>query len=196
MAVERFHIHVSDQVLDDLQDRLHRVRYPDQLENANSNWERGTNLQSLKSLISYWKDHYDWRAQESVLNQLSQYRCQIDGIDVHFVHERGKGPAPLPLILTHGWPDSYLRYQKIIPLLTDPASYGGDTADAFDVIVPSLPGFGFSGRPANAGVNNFRVAEMWAKLMTEELGYDRFGAAGGDIGSGVTRYLASSHPDS
>lgn len=112
MAVERFHIHVSDQVLDDLQDRLHRVRYPDQLENANSNWERGTNLQALKSLISYWKDHYDWRAQESVLNRLSQYRCQIDGIDVHFVHERGKGLAPLPLILTHGWPDSYLRYQK------------------------------------------------------------------------------------
>ncbi|MFP4977812.1 epoxide hydrolase family protein [Paenibacillus sp. CN-4] len=195
MAVERFHIHVSDKVLDDLQDRLHRVRYPDQLENANSNWERGTNLQALQSLISYWKDHYDWRAQESVLNRLPQYRCQIDGIDVHFVHERGKGPAPLPLILTHGWPDSYLRYQKIIPLLTDPASYGGDPADAFDVIVPSLPGFGFSSRPAHAGVNNFRVAEMWAKLMTEELGYDRFGAAGGDIGSGVTRYLASSHPE-
>ncbi|MEN1986471.1 epoxide hydrolase family protein [Paenibacillus hubeiensis] len=194
MAVERFHIHVSDEVLDDLQDRLHRVRYPDQLENANSHWERGTNLQALKSLISYWKDHYDWRAQESVLNRLSQYRCQIDGIDVHFVHERGKGSEPLPLILTHGWPDSYLRYQKIIPLLTDPASYGGDPADAFDVIVPSLPGFGFSGRPAHAGVNNFRVAEMWAKLMTEELGYGRFGAAGGDIGSGVTRYLASSHP--
>ncbi|WP_311080786.1 epoxide hydrolase [Paenibacillus polymyxa] len=127
-------------------------------------------------------------------NRLSQYRCQIDGIDVHFVHERGKGPSPLPLILTHGWPDSYLRYQKIIPLLTDPASYGGDPADAFDVIVPSLPGFGFSGRPAHAGAYNFRVAEMWAKLMTEELGYDRFGAAGGDIGSGVTRYLASSHP--
>lgn len=193
MAIERFHIHVSDEILDDLKYRLHHIRWPDQVENAG--WEHGTELSYLKSLVSYWKDHYDWRAQESKLNLLSQFCCNIDGIDVHFVHERAKGPNPLPIILTHGWPDSYLRYQKIIPLLTDPTSYGGNPEDSFDVIVPSLPGFGFSGRPKHSGVNNFRVSEMWAKLITKELGYKKFAAAGGDIGSGVTRYLAANHPE-
>ncbi|TYA13524.1 epoxide hydrolase [Paenibacillus faecis] len=193
MAVERFHIHVPDEILDDLQYRLRHIRWPDQVEDTG--WERGTELTTLKSLVSYWRDQYDWRAQESALNRLAQFRCHIDGIDVHFVHERGKGPNPLPLILTHGWPDSYLRYQKIIPLLTDPASYGGNPEDSFDVIVPSVPGFGFSSRPKQPGVNNKRVADMWAKLMTEELGYPKFGAAGGDVGSGVTRYLAANHPE-
>ncbi len=193
MAAERFHIDVSDEILDDLQYRLHHIRWPDQVENAG--WERGTELSYLKSLVSYWRDHYDWRAQESKLNRFSQFRCNIDGIDVHFVHERGKGPDPMPLILTHGWPDSYLRYQKIIPLLTDPASYGSNPEDSFDVIVPSLPGFGFSSRPNQSGVNNHRVSEMWAKLMTKELGYEKFAAGGGDMGSGVTRYLAANHPE-
>jgi microsomal epoxide hydrolase len=193
MAIERFHIHVSDEILDDLNYRLHHIRWPDQLEN--SSWERGTDLSYLKSLVSYWRDHYNWRTQEAELNRFSQFCSSIDGIDVHFVHERGKGPNPMPIILTHGWPDSYLRYQKIIPLLTDPASHGGDPEDSFDVIVPSLPGFGFSGRPKLSGVNNFQVSEMWAKLMTEELGYTKFAAAGGDIGSGVTRYLAANHPE-
>ncbi|ANS73233.1 multidrug MFS transporter [Paenibacillus yonginensis] len=193
MTVERFHIQISDEVLEDLKDRLHHIRWPDQLEN--SHWERGTDLSFLKTLVFYWKEHYDWRAQETRLNNLSQFRTRIDGIDIHFVHERGKGPAPLPLILTHGWPDSYLRYQKVIPLLTDPASYGGNPEDAFDVIVPSLPGFGFSGHPVQPGINNFRVSEMWAKLMTEQLGYARFAAGGGDMGSGVTRYLAANHPE-
>lgn len=193
MTIERFQIQVSDEILNDLQYRINHIRWPDQLENAD--WERGTKLNYLKSLVSYWRDHYDWRAQEAKLNRFSQFRCKIDGIDVHFVHERGKGPDPLPLILTHGWPDSYLRYHKIIPLLTDPASHGGNPEDSFDVIVPSLPGFGFSSRPKHLGVNNFRVAEMWAKLMTEKLGYSKFAAAGGDIGSGVTRYLAANHPE-
>lgn len=115
MTIERFQIQVSDEILNDLQYRIHHIRWPDQLENAN--WERGTELNYLKSLVSYWRDHYDWRAQEAKLNRFSQFRCKIDGIDVHFVHERGKGPNPLPLILTHGWPDSYLRYQKIIRCL-------------------------------------------------------------------------------
>jgi microsomal epoxide hydrolase len=129
------------------------------------------------------------------LNRFAQFHCNIDGIDLHFVHERGHGPNPLPIILTHGWPDSYLRYQKIIPLLTDPARHGGDPEDAFDVIVPSLPGFGFSSHPKHSGMNNFRVSQLWAKLMTEKLDYRRFAAAGGDIGSGVTRYLALNHPE-
>ncbi|QLG36750.1 epoxide hydrolase [Paenibacillus sp. E222] len=193
MTVERFHIHVSDEILDDLQYRLHHIRWPDQF--VDSGWERGTDISYLKSLVSYWRDHYDWRAQESRLNQFSQFRCQLDGVDVHFVHERGKGPNPLPIILTHGWPDSYLRYQKIIPLLTDPASHGGNPEDSFDVIVPSLPGFGFSSRPDQPGINNSGVSQMWAKLMTKELGYSKFAAAGGDIGSGVTRYLASNNPE-
>lgn len=193
MAIERFYIHVSDEILDDLKYRLYHIRWPEQLENIG--WERGTELSYLKSLVSYWRDHYDWREQEAELNRFSQFCCNIDGIDVHFIHERGKGPNPMPIILTHGWPDSYLRYQKIIPLLTDPASHGGDPEDAFDVIVPSLPGFGFSGRPTKSGVNNFQVSEMWVKLMTTELGYTKFAAAGGDIGSGVTRYLASNHPE-
>ncbi|MMZ55892.1 Soluble epoxide hydrolase [compost metagenome] len=193
MSVERFHIHIADEVLDDLKRRLHHIRWPDQLEN--SGWDRGVDLTYLKSLVSYWREQYDWREQESQLNRFSQFRCNINGIDVHFVHEYGKGPNPMPIILTHGWPDSYLRYQKIIPLLTDPSSYGGDPKDSFDVIVPSLPGFAFSSSPDHPGVNNYQVSEMWAKLMTKELGYDKFAAAGGDIGSGVTRYLASNHPE-
>ncbi|MFF2090898.1 epoxide hydrolase family protein [Paenibacillus sp. NPDC058174] len=193
MTAVPYAIHVSDEILDDLQYRLHHIRWPAQWEDAG--WERGADLGYLKSLVDYWRDHYDWRAQESKLNRLSQFRSNIDGIDVHFVHERGKGPNPLPIILTHGWPDSYLRYEKMIPLLTDPARYGGNAEDSFDVIVPSLPGFGFSGHPDRPGVNNFVVSQMWAKLMTQELGYNKFAAAGGDMGSGVTRYLAAHYPE-
>ncbi len=193
MATERFHIQVTDEVLDDLKYRLNHIRWPIQIKN--SDWTRGTELDYLQSLILYWRDGYDWRTQEFELNQLSQFHCTIDGIDLHFVHERGKGPDPIPIILTHGWPDSYLRYKRIIPMLTDPARFGGDPVDSFDVIIPSLPGFGFSSRPAHSGINNFSVSEMWAKLMVEELGYEKFAAAGGDIGSGVTRYLALNHPE-
>lgn len=193
MTIESFRIHVPDEVLDDLKDRLNNIRWPDQP--AGSGWERGTEIDYLQSLVSYWRNHYDWRKQEDRLNRFAQFRCNIDGIDVHFVHERGKGPNPVPIILTHGWPDSFLRYQKIIPLLTDPARHGGKPEDSFDVVVPSLPGFGFSGSPKQSGVNNFRVSELWAKLMTAKLGYRRFAAAGGDIGSGVARYLALNHPE-
>lgn len=193
MSIERFHIQLSDEVLDDLKYRLDHVRLPDTLEG--SSWERGTDINYLKSIISYWKEQYDWRAQERELNRFSQFHCNVDGIDIHFVHEKGKGPNPIPIILTHGWPDSYIRYQKIIPLLTDPASYGGDPKDSFDVIIPSLPGFGFSSSSKDSGMNNYRISELWAKLMTEKLGYSKFAAAGGDVGSGVTRYLALNHPE-
>lgn len=193
MSIEPFNIQVSDEVLDDLKYRLEHVRWPDQLEC--STWERGTDINYLQSLVSYWREQFDWRAQEAELNRFSQFRCNVDGLDIHFIHERGNGPSPIPIILTHGWPDSYIRYQKIIPLLTDPANHGGDPEDSFDVIVPSLPGFGFSSRPKHSGVNNYRVSELWAKLMTEKLGYSKFAAAGGDVGSGVTRYLALNHPE-
>jgi pimeloyl-ACP methyl ester carboxylesterase len=193
MSIEKFHIQISDQVLDDLKYRLKHVRWPEQIEG--SDWERGTDINYLKSLVSYWKDEFDWRAQERELNRFSHFRCNVDGIDIHFIHEKGKGPNPTPIILTHGWPDSFIRYQKIIPLLTDPVSYGGDPKDSFDVIVPSLPGFGFSSPSKHSGMNNYRVSELWAKLMSEKLGYSKFAAAGGDVGSGVTRYLALNHPE-
>lgn len=192
MAGERFEIQVADAVLADLRDRLARVRWPDQV--SGTAWERGSDLGYLQALVAYWRDHFDWRQCEAALNRLPQFLCRIDGIEVHFVHARGVGPNPLPVILTHGWPDSFVRYQKVIPLLSDPARYGGDPADAFDVIVPSLPGFGFSRHPGRAGISAAGVAEVWAKLMTEELGYPRFVAGGGDLGSAVTRYLALAHP--
>ena len=193
MTAERFSIQIPEDVLIDLKYRLDHIRWPDQLENVA--WERGTEKGYLQSLVSYWSEQYDWRAQEAELNRLPQFRCTVDGVDVHFIHERGRGPNPLPIILTHGWPDSFIRYKKMIPLLADPARYGGDPNDAFDVIVPSIPGFGFSGNPTVGGVNNSTVSELWAKLMTEELGYETFAAAGGDMGSGVTRYLAAIHPE-
>jgi microsomal epoxide hydrolase len=193
MSVTHFSIQIKQEVLDDLNDRLDHFRWPDQLKD--SAWERGTEKEYLRSLVSYWRNHYDWRKEEYELNRLSQFHCDVDGIDVHFVHERGKGPNPMPIILSHGWPDSFIRYKKLIPFLTDPARYGGDPNDSFDIIVPSLPGFGFSGRPVHSGFNNFSISELWAKLMTEKLGYSKFAAGGGDMGSGVTRYLALNHPE-
>jgi pimeloyl-ACP methyl ester carboxylesterase len=126
-------------------------------------WDSGTNLAYLKELVSYWQHDFDWRVQEAKLNQFAQFRTQITGLGVHFVHQRGKGPNPLPLLLTHGWPDSFYRFHKLIPLLTDPASHGGDPADAFDVIVPSLPGFGFSDHPAHP-LTMEQTAELWVSL--------------------------------
>ena len=193
MTVNRFHIDVDNALIDDLKYRLKHSRWPSEIEGFS--WERGTDQSYLQLLVAYWHDHFDWRKQESELNSFSHFQCTIDGIDIHFIHEQGKGRNPLPIILTHGWPDSFLRYQKIIPLLTDPARYGGNPDDSFDVIIPSLPGFGFSGRPTIEGFNNSKVSDLWVKLMTEELGYKKFAAGGGDIGSGVTRYLAASHPE-
>ncbi|MBK1812170.1 epoxide hydrolase [Clostridium sp. YIM B02505] len=193
MSIERFNIKVSDEVLEDLKYRLDHTRFPVQLEGLG--FERGTDINYLKSLVSYWRNEFDWRKQEEELNSFNQFHCEVDGIDIHFIHERGKGPNPIPIILTHGWPDSFLRYKKLIPMLTDPASYGGDPYESFDVIVPSVPNFGFSSKPHHGGMNNYKVSELFAKLMTEKLGYSKFAAAGGDIGSGVTRYLAFNHPE-
>lgn len=190
---ERFEIHIANEILADLHDRLTNIRWPGTRDS--SPWERGADYDYLYSLIAYWKEGFDWRKQEANLNSLHQFCCTIDGVDIHFIHEKGKGPNPMPLILSHGWPDSIVRYQKIIPLLTDPASYGGNSVDSFDVIIPSLPGFGFSNAPQVRGYNNAQISDLWAKLMTDILGYKKFSAAGGDIGSGVTRYLAINHPE-
>jgi microsomal epoxide hydrolase len=193
MSIHPFTVYIPQATLDDLRDRLSRTRWPDEVEGAD--WDYGTNLDYLRSLVDYWQHAFDWRAQEALLNQFAQFRADIDGFGIHFLHERGRGPNPVPIVLTHGWPDSFYRMYKIIPLLTDPARHGGDPADSFDVIVPSMPGYGFSDRPQQRGMTPKRTAELWARLMTEVLGYRRFAAAGGDIGSRVTRLLALAHPD-
>ena len=194
MEVKAFKIEVHDKVLDDLRRRLETVRWPDQI--PNSGWDYGSNLDYLKELVEYWRSGFDWRAQEAKLNDFHHFKSQVDGLDVHFIHERGKGPNPLPLVITHGWPSTFFEMHKIIPLLADPGAHGSDPADAFDVVAPSLPGFGFSDQPTERGMDVQRVAGMWNKLMTENLGYRRFAVQGGDIGAGVTSRLGNDHAGS
>jgi pimeloyl-ACP methyl ester carboxylesterase len=193
MEKQPFTVHVSQAVLDDLKDRLGRTRWPDEVEGAA--WDYGTKLDYLKALVAYWQHEFAWRIQEEKLNHFAHFRADIDGFGIHFIYERGQGPSPLPIILTHGWPGSFFEMFKLLPLLTDPGSHGGDPADSFDVIVPSLPGFGFSDRPNARGMTMTKTAELWASLMRDVLGYSRFAAAGGDIGAGVTQRLALAHPD-
>jgi len=193
MAVDSFRIDIPEPVLDDLRDRLAHTRFPDEVEGTG--WDYGTNLGYMEELVDYWLNRFDWRAREEELNRFSHFRTDIDGIGIHFIHERARGPDPLPLILTHGWPDSFYRYLNLIPMLTDPARFGGDPADSFDVIVPSMPGYGFSDRPHERGMTSERIAGLWARLMTDVLGYERFAAGGGDIGSGISQLLALRHPD-
>ena len=194
MEVKAFKIEVHDKVLDDLRRRLETVRWPDQI--PNSGWDYGSNLDYLKELVEYWRSGFDWRAQEAKLNDFHHFKSQVDGLDVHFIHERGKGPNPLPLVITHGWPSTFFEMHKIIPLLADPGAHGSDPADAFDLVAPSLPGFGFSDQPTERGMDVQRVAGMWNKLMTENLGYRRFAVQGGDIGAGVTSRLGNDHAGS
>ena len=158
-------------------------------------WDAGTECEYLRELVGYWQNTYDWRKHEAALNQFAHFRTEVDDITIHFIHERGKGPNPFPIILTHGYPDSFYRFAKIIPMLTDPVAFGGNAEDAFDVIVPDLPGYGFSDKPKKPGTI-FHVNDLWARLMVDTLGYQKFGAHGGDWGSTVTEQLARSHPDS
>jgi len=187
-----FTIAVPDEVLADLVERLRRTRWPDAV--AGSGWDDGASLPYLKDLARTWAETFDWRAQERKLNELPQFRAEIDGLGIHFVHVRGRGPAPLPLLVSHGWPGSFAEMTRLVPLLADPGAHGGDPRDAFDVVVPSMPGYGFSDRPTERGVTNRRIADLWAQLMTG-LGYDRFAAQGGDWGAGVSTYLALRHPE-
>ena len=183
MAAERFVIRIPDSVLADLHLRLEATRWPDELEQAG--WEYGSDLASLRSIADHWRHRYDWRREEAVLNRWPHYLVSLEGLRIHFLHVRGKGPAPLPLIITHGWPGSFVEMLKLIPLLTDPEAHGGRREDAFDVVVPSLPGYGFSDRPRQRGMDPRKIAELWTRLM-QELGYARFGAQGGDWGSTVS----------
>ena len=188
-----FRIDVAPEVLTDLKQRLKSTRWSYQVQGTH--WEAGTDLSYLRELVGYWQDTYDWRAHEAALNRFAHFKTDVDNIGVHFVHERGKGPNPFPLILTHGYPDSFYRFTKLIPMLTDPESFGGRAEDSFDVVVPDLPGYGFSDRPREIGTM-FRVNDLWARLMTDRLGYQKFGAHGGDWGGTVTEQLARSHADS
>ncbi|MET9123445.1 epoxide hydrolase [Streptomyces sp. NPDC004528] len=180
--------------LEDLRTRLRTTRWPDAPEEAG--WALGTDITYLRELVAYWADGFDWAAQEAALARLPRFRTRLGGLGVHFVHARAVAPtgSVLPLVLSHGWPDSFWRYSKVVPLLTDPGAHGGDPADAFDVVVPDMPGYGYSDRPTGPPLDSIAVAGLWAELMSG-LGYDRFGAAGGDIGSHVSRYLALDHPD-
>src|ERR1700693_934385 len=189
--VQPFSIAIPEATLRDLGERLAKTRWPDEVRD--SGWDYGTNLAYLKNLVAYWRDGFDWRAQERRLSELSHSRTDIGGLGIHFIHVRGNGPSPFPLVLTHGWPSSFFELTKLVPLLADPAAHGGDPADAFDVVVPSMPGFGFSSHPSDRFVSA-RVADLWAQLM-RRLGYERFGAHGGDIGGGVSARLGQFHPD-
>ena len=193
MEVLPFEIAIDDAALDDLRQRLKDTRWPDEI--PGSGWEYGSNLAYLKELVEYWRTTFDWRAQEKKLNLSHHFKTQVDELEVHFIHERGKGPNPMPLVITHGWPSSFFEMSKIIPLLADPESHGADPSDSFDVVAPSLPGFGFSEPSRQPGMQVQKVADMWAKLMTENLGYPRFAAQGGDIGAGVTSRLGYAHHD-
>ncbi|MGH7313388.1 MAG: epoxide hydrolase family protein, partial [Candidatus Rokuibacteriota bacterium] len=193
MTPRPFTIRVPDDVLNDLRARLDRVRWPDQVPGGG--WSYGTDLAYLKDLVAYWRDSYDWRRHEAELNRLRQFTVPLAGIDVHFVHEAGVGPAPLPLLLSHGWPGSIAEFQRLIPMLTDPARFGADPADAFTVVAPSLPGYTFSFRPDQPRFGVVEIAEAFASLMTDVLGYRRFAAQGGDWGAFVTSCLGAAHPD-
>jgi pimeloyl-ACP methyl ester carboxylesterase len=188
-----FEINVGEPLLADLAVRLGATRLPP--EQGPAGWDAGASPAYLRDLLEYWRAGFDWRAQEAALNRFAQFRVETGGADVHFIHARGRGPNPMPLILTHGFPDSFTRFLKIIPLLADPAAHGGDAADAFDVVVPSLPWCGFSQEHKHDG-GLFNVNQIWHELMTDVLGYERYAAHGGDWGSTITEHIARSHAKS
>lgn len=183
-----FRVQVEDTVLTDLKERLARTRWPDELDDAG--WDYGVPLAYMKELCTHWSTTFDWRKQESAINGMPQFITELDGVDIHFIHVRSKHGQATPLLLVHGWPGSVWEFHRIIPLLTDPTAHGGTAEDAFHVVVPSLPGFGFSGKPKERGWSSSRMAETFAKLMAR-LGYKRYGAQGGDWGGGIVRWLAS-----
>jgi microsomal epoxide hydrolase len=190
-AIERFEIRVPDEVLADLRERLARTRWPDQI--PGSGWGYGTDLAYLKELCAYWRERFDWRAVEARLRRLDHFRTEIDGQTLHFVHQRSKEPGAMPLLISHGWPGSVLEFEKIIGPLVDPVAHGGDARDAFHVVCPSLPGYGFSGPTREPGWDIERVARALAALMAR-LGYARYGAQGGDWGAVASTYLGILDP--
>lgn len=192
MGVRRFRIDVADAELDELRRRLVATRWPEPI--PGTGWEYGCDVAWLRELCAYWRDGFDWRAQEARLNAWPHFLVDVDGFDLHCVHVRGRGPDPIPLVATHGWPSSFFEMHKLIGPLTDPERHGGDARDAFHLVVPSLPGYGFSSAPRERGVGAARVADLWVELMAA-LGYERFAAHGGDWGSAVSTALGARHPE-
>lgn len=190
MTISPFVIDVDENVLDDLRARLGRTRWTGDL--GDGDWSYGASIPYMKELVAYWRDHFDWREHAGALNRFPNFRATLkDGLRIHFIHERGRGPKPMPIVLTHGFPDSIARFAKIIPMLADPGRHGGDPRDSFDVVAPSLPGYAFSDKP-RSGESVLRVGDLWHELMTQ-LGYDRYVAHGGDWGSTITELLARDH---
>lgn len=191
-AVVPFRIAVPEESLVDLRDRLRTTRWPDR--ESVDDWSQGIPMAYVHELCAYWRDVYDWRAREALLNEHAQFRTRISDVVIHFIHARSPHPQARPLIISHGWPGSIVEFQKIIPMLTDPPQFGGDAADAFHVVAPSLPGYGFSERPTRTGWGIDAIADTWATLMTR-LGYHRFFAQGGDWGAMITTALGQRHPE-
>ncbi len=189
--IEPFKVAVPDEVLADLKARLNSTRFPDEV--PDTGWEYGTNLAYLKELVEYWRTKYDWRANERQINQFAHFKTNVDGNGIHFIHEKGKGPSPKPLLLIHGWPGSIYEFMQIIPMLTDPAAHGGDPNNSFTVIAPSLPGYGFSDHPRARAMNVQAMAELFHELMTETLGYSRYAVQGGDWGAAITSRIGEAH---
>lgn len=190
---EEFEIAIGDDVLGDLRDRLERTKWAKDF--SNEDWRYGVESSYLRELVDYWLDGYDWRSQEKVMNSYSHYRVTLDGVPIHFIHEPGVGDAPMPIIVSHGWPWSFWDLERVIGPLANPEAHGGDPADAFEVVVPSLPGFGFSGPLTKPGINFWNTADLWSELMSEVLGHQRYAAQGGDFGALITAQLGHKYPD-
>jgi microsomal epoxide hydrolase len=193
MPPRPFSIDVPQVVLDDLKRRLEATRWPEPIPGVG--WDYGAEVAYVRELCEYWRADYDWRKQEAELNRYPQFLCEVDGVDIQFWHVKGKGPSPFPLLLIHGWPGSMVEFHRLIGPLTDPAAHGGDPADAFDVVVPSLPGFGWSGKPRQRGWGITRIAAAFDALMSRELGYSRYGVQGGDWGGITAAKMGSAHAD-
>jgi pimeloyl-ACP methyl ester carboxylesterase len=191
-AVTPFRVHLPQPEIDDLRERLRRTRWPE--PETVDDWSQGVPLAYLRELCAYWAEGYDWRAAEARLNSFPQFRTEIDGLGIHFLHVRSPHPQAIPLVVTHGWPGSVVEYLKVIGPLVDPPRHGGVATDAFHVVCPSLPGYGWSDRPTRAGWGVQRIARAWIELMAR-LGYDRYGAQGGDWGTSVTTSMAQQAPD-
>jgi epoxide hydrolase len=187
-----FRVDIPEADIEDLRERLRRTRWPE--AETVDDWSQGTPLAYTRELCRYWLEEYDWPAAQARLNRFPQFRTAIDGLDIHFLHVRSPQPGAVPLVMTHGWPGSVAEFGKVIGPLTDPVASGGDARDAFHLVCPTLPGFGFSGKPARTGWGVQRIADAWAELMTR-LGYERYGAQGGDWGSRVTMCLGLQHPE-
>ena len=187
-----FEIDISDAAISDLQRRLATTRMPDQI--ADTTWEYGTDSSYLAELLNYWQNDFDWKKQESELNEFDQFKTEIDGLDMHFIHQRSENPDAIPLMIVHGWPGSVAEFSKIVGPLTDPVAHGGDITDSYHVIAPSLPGFGFSEKPNAPGYSPEKFAHILAGLM-QRLGYEQYAIAGGDWGAIINRYLANNYPE-